>query len=425
MEATHRHAKAVEKSKSELEKESDNLRDELQVALLAAEDIRALRVKSTLLIERLRDEKEARLKLQAKNELVNRKLEMMADHMEKLMNHLRIEAKQKHKIIDNRTQISKQLQEARLVCEKQQKIIESKNRLEYLFVCSHSSIFYCINCRYIAEVCEGSKLLEDQLRLMDEKYLEMRKKLDYAREVNRIEVVKAQKEASGLRRKFATLTGSTRLLDTVQDARQLYGQPVTSLDQQRAVSWADFPHSPGNNIYGPETPNNGGMNYAPAPGKASRAQSAPSKRSDKNNQKQSQLSNVFDAPTPTLDSVLHKIEVKRRTQENHWDVDRAKELLAETEEAYRPKSGKPPKLKDEKDHDGNGIAHGSPNSGMKRGESNPSILSQVKFKASLINPESPETNHSVVFEESSRPHSNANNPNIKSKFGILGRGNMA
>ena len=28
----------------------------------------------------------------------------------------------------------------------------------------------------------GSKILEDQLRLMDEKYLELRTKLDYARE---------------------------------------------------------------------------------------------------------------------------------------------------------------------------------------------------------------------------------------------------
>ena len=125
---SHKQGKTIEKTKSELERESDNLRDELQVALLAAEDIRALRVKSTLLIERLRDEKESRLRLQSRYDLLNRKLEMMADHMEKLMNHLRIEGKQKHKIIDNRKKISKQLQETRLICEKQQKIIESKNR---------------------------------------------------------------------------------------------------------------------------------------------------------------------------------------------------------------------------------------------------------------------------------------------------------
>ena len=98
---------AAAKSQVELEKESQNLRDELQLALLAAEDIRVL---------------------QNKESMLRRKMEMMADHMEKLMNHLRIEAKQKARIIDNRKKTVRELSEMREICLKQQKTIESKNR---------------------------------------------------------------------------------------------------------------------------------------------------------------------------------------------------------------------------------------------------------------------------------------------------------
>jgi hypothetical protein len=66
--------------------------------------------------------------------------------------------------------------------------------------------------RLIAELREGSKILEDQLRLMDEKYLELRTKLDYAREVASKKVRSAQKTASELRVKFA-LAGNQKLLD--------------------------------------------------------------------------------------------------------------------------------------------------------------------------------------------------------------------
>lgn len=50
---------------------------------------------------------------------------------------------------------------------------------------------------------EGSKILEDQLKLMDEKYLELRAKLDISREYFAATVKKYRKESEDLRMKFA------------------------------------------------------------------------------------------------------------------------------------------------------------------------------------------------------------------------------
>lgn len=67
--------------------------------------------------------------------------------------------------------------------------------------------------------------MEDQLRLMDEKYLELRTKLDWQREHSRKEIAKHKKVAQTLRSKFA-LMGGTVLLDEV---------PISPLEQQPAT----------------------------------------------------------------------------------------------------------------------------------------------------------------------------------------------
>ncbi len=48
---------------------------------------------------------------------------------------------------------------------------------------------HAINVNILNLTEQGSKILEDQLRLMDEKYLELRCKLDYARDVSSVKVV--------------------------------------------------------------------------------------------------------------------------------------------------------------------------------------------------------------------------------------------
>ena len=89
--------------------------------------------------------------------------------------------------------------------------------------------------RLILEIREGSKILEDQLRLMDEKYLELRSKLDYARESGIKKIKQAEKTAADLRLKF-TLAGNTTPLDSIQLPQINNGSIAGSdYDQQ---SWA-------------------------------------------------------------------------------------------------------------------------------------------------------------------------------------------
>lgn len=68
-----------------------------------------------------------------------------------------------------------------------------------------------IQIRLISELREGSKVLVDQLGLMDEKYLDLRSKLDVARSQQRAMVEKAQKEAADLRKQIAMLNVPIKL----------------------------------------------------------------------------------------------------------------------------------------------------------------------------------------------------------------------
>lgn len=170
-----------------------NLEEELRAALGAAEDIRALKAKAIHLVERIRTEKEERLKTENELKTYNKKMEMLTDHIEKLMIHLKHEAASKIKALD-------QFRES----EKRAASIQSKLVVLTRKVAAKDTL--------ICELREGSKILEDQLRLMDEKYLELRTKLDYAREMASKKVKIAQKTANDLRMKYA-LAGNKQLLD--------------------------------------------------------------------------------------------------------------------------------------------------------------------------------------------------------------------
>lgn len=180
---------------NELVQRVANLEEELRLALGAAEDIRALKAKAIQLVERIRLEKEDRLKAEGEVKSFVKKVEMLSDHIEKLMIHLKHEAAAKVKAIDQLRGSEKRNQALREDLELITRKTTAKERL-------------------IAELREGSKILEDQLRLMDEKYLELRTKLDYAREVAQKKVRNAQKTASDLRVKFA-LAGNQKLLDHI------------------------------------------------------------------------------------------------------------------------------------------------------------------------------------------------------------------
>jgi hypothetical protein len=178
---------------SELHKRITLLEEELRLALGAAEDIRALKSKVIQLVERLRVEKEDKLSANIEVKRYSKKMDMLGDHIEKLMLHLKHEAGTKIKVSDQ----LKDSERRNASC--QEKIMNLSKKLG-------------AKDRLISELREGSKILEDQLRLMDEKYLELRTKLDYTRDAGAKKIKKAQKMSSELRVKFA-LAGNSTLLD--------------------------------------------------------------------------------------------------------------------------------------------------------------------------------------------------------------------
>lgn len=171
------------------------LEEELRLALGAAEDIRALKSKVIQLVERLRIEKEDKISANLEVKRYSKKMDMLGDHVEKLMLHLKHEAGTKIKVSD-------QLKDS----ERRNNVLQDKN--------INLTKKLGAKDRLISELREGSKILEDQLRLMDEKYLELRTKLDYTRDAGAKKIKKAQKMASELRVKFA-LAGNSTLLDHI------------------------------------------------------------------------------------------------------------------------------------------------------------------------------------------------------------------
>eukprot|EP01037_Dinobryon_pediforme_P032453 gene32453-37394_t len=76
------------------------LENELQLALGAAEDIRALKAKLLQMVERNRQEKEQRLRTELDLQHSKKKVEMLSDHMEKLMVHLKHESASKLRVVE-------------------------------------------------------------------------------------------------------------------------------------------------------------------------------------------------------------------------------------------------------------------------------------------------------------------------------------
>jgi len=274
-DSTRPNSRINEGSTDDLLNKIKNLEYELRIALGAAEDIRALKTKLIQVLERIRIEKEGKMKVEQNLQKAKKKIEMLGDHMEKLMNHLKHEAASKVKAMEqlriNERTMHALKEKAAMISKKS----SAKDRL-------------------ILEIREGSKILEDQLRLMDEKYLELRSKLDYARESGIKKIKQAEKTAADLRLKF-TLAGNTTPLDSIQ-LPQIYnnnGSVATSSDYDQQ-SWA--------------------------------SSTIDSKKSKKSKSKPAK--NPLDDgkyPEPTMDNVLEKIR-KQQGASVEWSEQKLREL---------------------------------------------------------------------------------------------------
>ncbi|EQC33050.1 hypothetical protein SDRG_09570 [Saprolegnia diclina VS20] len=170
-----RNKRLVERS-SELEKE-------LQAAVGAMDDVKALKEKTAELAGRQRTEKELRSKSDEARVEANEKIVALSEHIEKLMIHLKHEAAAK----------TKALESVRSLESERRDLVESVAQLTKKMAAKDKTM---------GELQQGSKILEDQLRLMDEKYIELRNKLDWTRTTSQKEVKKLSHELSVLRCKW-------------------------------------------------------------------------------------------------------------------------------------------------------------------------------------------------------------------------------
>ena len=170
--------------------------DELRLSLGASEDIRALKVKAAHIMDQFTKEKEHAQEAKEKQGKAERRAIILADHSEKLMKCLKGEATLKMKQIEANRRERKLAFGLTQKLNEKAKIVDTQKRL-------------------IAELREGAYIMENQLRLMDERYYELRGKLDTARANQRYYVEKFQKQAKDLRTKFTLIHGPRYTLDQV------------------------------------------------------------------------------------------------------------------------------------------------------------------------------------------------------------------
>ncbi|OQR83754.1 hypothetical protein ACHHYP_14323 [Achlya hypogyna] len=162
---------------------STELEKELQAAVGAMDDVKALKEKTAELAGRQRTEKELRSKSDGARVEATEKIVALSEHIEKLMIHLKHEAAAK----------AKALEAVRALETERKELGESVAQLTKKLG---------VKDKVLAELQQGSKILEDQLRLMDEKYIELRNKLDWTRTTSQKEVKKLTNELNVLRCKW-------------------------------------------------------------------------------------------------------------------------------------------------------------------------------------------------------------------------------
>jgi|MDSY01.1.fsa_nt_gb hypothetical protein len=190
------------KRNRKLEDRCGHLENELKVALGHADDLIVLKSKALQLLERQKAEKEQRLRAEAGTKLANRKVLALSQHIEKLMLHLKHEAAAKAKAHEAAGRATQEVS-----------LLRARNAALGRRAAARDQI--------IVELKEGAKILEDQLRLMDEKYMELRTKLDYTRVSTGREVNKYKAQCSQLRAKWAMLSNQPGHQPTLLDEMEV------------------------------------------------------------------------------------------------------------------------------------------------------------------------------------------------------------
>ena len=137
---------------------------------------------------KLQNQKRMYASSQAKLNDANEKIVKLSQHIEKLMLHLKHESAAKVKAAKTVRRLEKTTAAQKEYIRSLERKLSNRDRT-------------------IKQLRAGAKILEDQLQLMDEKYIEIRGKLDWTRQQSKREVAKIQKEANALRAKWALAGG--------------------------------------------------------------------------------------------------------------------------------------------------------------------------------------------------------------------------
>ena len=139
--------------------------------------------KLSKMMDTSRREREVKLKLEREIGLSNERVEALSEHIEKLMIHLKHEATSKAKTLSECTRCHKEIE----ILRRRNQAMEKRNTRKN---------------RAIDDLKDGAKILEDQLTLMDEKYMELRMKLDWTRTQTERVMRKKEEEIKDLRSKL-------------------------------------------------------------------------------------------------------------------------------------------------------------------------------------------------------------------------------
>lgn len=128
----------------------------------ATRETERMKQKLTKSMDNSRREREQKLKLDRDLQATNERIGALSEHIEKLMVHLKHEAITKAKALSECTRCHKEIN----LLKKRSMTMEKSNAIKH---------------RTIDDLKENATILENQLTLMDEKYIDLRIKLDFSR----------------------------------------------------------------------------------------------------------------------------------------------------------------------------------------------------------------------------------------------------
>ncbi|KAL3666712.1 hypothetical protein V7S43_008336 [Phytophthora oleae] len=172
-----------------LTERTERLESELDTAQTGLRDLQSMREKVVEMVGRERVEKELRVKSDLANKELGEKVAALSEHVEKLMVHLKHEAAAKTRAVEAQRRVEKELMEAK------EKLASATRK-------------HAAQDSKVAELEQGARILEDQLRLMDEKFIDVRNKLDWTRSAARKENKQLSTELRSLRMKWQMASDS-------------------------------------------------------------------------------------------------------------------------------------------------------------------------------------------------------------------------